>query len=79
MLCEYSEIFGKVNQGVHSIRILNIAIVDVLLTILLAYLINKKLKMNLNKLIVILIFFSIFIHKLFCVDTTLTLFFFKKN
>jgi hypothetical protein len=36
MLCEYSDIFGKPNQGIHSIRIFDIAIVDVLLTIIVA-------------------------------------------
>ena len=36
-LCKYRDMFGKPNTGIHSIRIGNIAVVDVLLTILLAY------------------------------------------
>ena len=39
MLCEYKNMLGKVGEGVHSIRIFNIAIVDVLATVLLAYVI----------------------------------------
>ena len=39
MLCQYKNIFGKVNEGIHSYRIFNIAIVDVLLTILLSFII----------------------------------------
>jgi hypothetical protein len=39
MLCQYKNIFGEVNKGVHSYRIFNIAIVDVLLTIIGAYVI----------------------------------------
>ena len=34
--CKYKDIFGKPKEGVHSYRIMNIAIVDVLATILLA-------------------------------------------
>ena len=44
-LGKYSNIFGKPNEGAHSYRILDIAIVDVLATGVLAsvvaYLINK--------------------------------------
>ena len=40
MLCEYKNMLGKVGEGVHSIRIFNIAIVDVLLTIIGAYIIH---------------------------------------
>ena len=31
MYCKYKDIFGKVGSGIHSYRIANIAIVDVLL------------------------------------------------
>ena len=34
MLCQYKDIFGKVGEGIHSYRFFNIAIADVLLTIL---------------------------------------------
>ena len=38
-LCKYKNIFGKSKEGVHSYRILNIAIVDTVLTIIIGYLI----------------------------------------
>lgn len=73
MFCQYKDIFGKVNEGVHSIRIINIAIVDVILTLVLAYIIQMKLpQYKLYNIFIILIILSIFIHKLFCVKTTLT-------
>ena len=73
MFCQYKDIFGKVNEGVHSIRIMNIAIVDVILTLVLAYIIQMKLpQYKLYNIFIILIILSIFIHKLFCVKTTLT-------
>ena len=31
--CKYKDLFGKPGEGVHSYRIFNIAIVDVILTI----------------------------------------------
>ena len=34
--CKYKDFFGKPNAGLHSIRYLNIAIIDVLFTIILA-------------------------------------------
>ena len=47
MLCKYRHIFGKENTGIHSIRLFNIAIVDLTLTILagvwISYFWNIKL------------------------------------
>lgn len=80
-LCKYSNILGKPDKGVHSYRIFNIAIVDVLLTIFLALLLTfifkYGFKSNLQFLILyIIILVSLFIlgivlHRLFCVKTTI--------
>ena len=35
--CKYSDIFGKSRTGIHSYRVFDIAIVDVVLTIILIY------------------------------------------
>jgi hypothetical protein len=71
-LCKYKDIFGKVGEGAHSLRLFNIAVVDTLLTLVAAYIINLYLKTNLFVIFILLLIFSIFIHKLFCVETTLT-------
>lgn len=72
-LCQYKDIFGKPNTGAHSYRLLNIAIVDVLVTLLLAFVISYFNKQkNVMYIFFILVLISVFIHKLFCVDTTLT-------
>ena len=34
--CKYKDALGKPNEGLHSYRVFNISIIDVLLTILLA-------------------------------------------
>jgi hypothetical protein len=71
MFCEYSNIFGKPNEGLHSIRLFDIAIIDVILTIMAAYLLNIMLNGNNFILILIVLFISgIILHRLFCVRTT---------
>ena len=41
MLCKYRNIFGEPAKGIHSFRIFGIAIVDLVATILIAYLLTK--------------------------------------
>ena len=78
-LCKYQNIFGAPNTGIHSIRIFNIAVVDLLLTIFLAKLISNITKSVFIFIFIMLIIISIFIHKLFCVKTTLTKLVFGNN
>jgi hypothetical protein len=69
MLCKYKDIFGKAGEGVHSYRIFNIAIIDVLSTVLVAYLFAPK-KYFYHVLIGLFIL-GIILHRLFCVRTTI--------
>jgi hypothetical protein len=69
--------FNEPGKGAHSYRLFNIAIVDVLLTIIAAYifyiLIYNKYSIfdyDFIKCLFILFLLSIFFHWLFCVDTT---------
>jgi fatty-acid desaturase len=71
MLCEYRHIFGEEGKGVHSIRIANIAVVDLGLTLLAGLFISKWLRINLYLTWAILILLGIFFHRLFCVNTTI--------
>ena len=70
-LCKYKDMFGKPNQGVHSFRIFNIAIVDVLLTILAAYIISYFLKTNFLYTLLFMFILGIISHRIFCVRTTI--------
>jgi uncharacterized membrane protein len=69
MSCRFKNILGESGKGVHSIRIFNISVVDVLLTFLIAYL----TKGNCNYFIVLAIWFilGIILHHIFCVKTTI--------
>ena len=71
-LCKYKDIFGKVGQGIHSYRIFNVAIVDVLFTIGGAFVLSKYIKKYTFMLILVFLFLlGIVLHHLFCVHTTI--------
>ena len=75
MLCQYKDLFGKVDTGVHSYRIFNIAVVDVVLTFIVAYLIYRalypKYKYHYYIILCILFVVGIISHRVFCVRTTI--------
>ena len=75
-LCKYQNIFGEVNSGVHKYRIFNIAIVDTVLTILLAFAISKGFNLNFFKVLLAVFIFGIFCHYIFCVRSTINNFIF---
>jgi hypothetical protein len=67
----YSEIFGKPNQGVHSYRILDLAIADIIMTIIGAIIISLIFKINFFLTLIFLFLLGIVLHRLFCVNTTI--------
>ena len=76
MLCQYSKLFGEPSKGLHKYRICNIAIIDVLMTILGAilidYIFNKVgCKVNYWCVLFVLFVLGIVLHRLFCVKTTI--------
>ena len=70
-LCKYKNLFGKPNTGVHSYRFMNIAIVDVILTIIIAILLSYFLKKSFIYTSIPLFILGIMLHRLFCVRTTI--------
>jgi hypothetical protein len=70
-LCKYKNILGKPGTGLHSYRFMNIAIVDVLLTLLLAFVISYYTKYSFLYVSITLFILGILIHRLFCVRTTI--------
>jgi len=79
MLCEYSELIGKVGEGIHSYRLFNIAILDVIITMIGAYFLQKKFFSNYSYLQVLIGLFIVGIisHRIFCVRTTIDKMLFK--
>lgn len=70
MLCKYKDALGKPNEGVHKYRIFNIAIVDVLLTIFVAFIISFFSRINFFIILILLFISGIILHRIFCVRTT---------
>jgi hypothetical protein len=70
-LCKYKNYFGEPGKGVHSYRIFNIAIVDVMMTLIGALIISylSGIKFIWSALGLFLI--GILLHRVFCVRTTL--------
>lgn len=69
-LCKYKNMFGEPNKGIHSYRVLDVAIVDVLFTIILALFISYVIKQSFWLILLILFIIGIISHRLFCVRTT---------
>jgi hypothetical protein len=68
---KFKNIFGKEGEGVHSIRIFNLAVIDIILTIIGAIIISYYIKINFWIVFIILILIGIILHRLFCVNTTI--------
>ena len=70
-LCKYQNLLGVPGQGIHSYRIFNIAIVDVVMTIVAGYFLSRAYKSSFVFTCVILFILGIVLHRLFCVRTTI--------
>ena len=70
--CLYKSALGDVGKGIHSYRILNIAIVDVIMTIVGAFIITTYLpSYNFYNVLIVVFMIGILFHRLFCVRTTI--------
>jgi hypothetical protein len=78
-LCAYKDLFGAPGTGLHSYRIMNIAVVDVISTLILAFVIHQIILENCLNIywisiwwvIVACFLMGIILHRLFCVRTTI--------
>ena len=66
---KFSNIFGEVGKGVHSIRILNTALVDYILTIVLSFLLAWISGVPVVLMTIIVFVVGIILHILFGVNT----------
>jgi hypothetical protein len=70
MLCPYRNMLGKPGEGIHAYRIFDIAVVDVMWTLLGGFLLSLVFP-RVPKLYIItgLFVLGILVHRLFCVRT----------
>ena len=69
-LCKYKNALGEPGKGIHSYRLFGVAIMDVIMTIIGAYIISYVFKYNFTCTLIFLFALGILLHKLFCVKTT---------
>jgi len=69
-LCKYKDMLGVPNQGIHSYRLFGVAIADVLMTIVGAYIIHRVFRVKFITTLIVLFLLGIFLHRIFCVRTT---------
>lgn len=88
-LCKYKNLFGELNTGVHSYRVFDLAIFDILSTVIFGFVFHQIViirLLNIRKnyftsfFIVLLVLFvsGIILHRLFCVRTTVDKWLFSK-
>ena len=76
-LCKYKNALGKPGKGIHRFRIANIAVADVALTFVLAYVLYVILgKYNYWVILYFCFLAAVILHRMFCVKTTVDKFLF---
>jgi fatty acid desaturase len=71
LLCPYRHSLGKENEGIHSYRLFDLAIVDVIMTIVGAFFIAYIFEQNFIIVFIILMLMAILLHYIFNVNTTI--------
>jgi hypothetical protein len=70
-LCKYRNALGVPGKGAHSIRLADVAIVDVIMTLVGAYIIAYFARTSFAWTAAGLFLLGIILHRLFCVRTTI--------
>ena len=68
--CQYRDLFGEPNQGIHQYRFGGVAVVDLLETFVLAYLTTLATRIPLAITLVSWLLIGFAFHLLFCVQTS---------
>ena len=70
-LCKYKYALGVPKQGIHSFQIGGIAVADVVMTIIGAFIISFIFNVSFVYTLIFLFLLGIFLHRIFCVRTTI--------
>lgn len=71
IFAKYKDIFGKPGEGVHAYRLFDIAIVDVVFTVIAAYAISRWLRASFLWTLLVLFVIGELFHVVFGVQTTI--------
>ena len=70
-LCKYKNALGIPGKGIHSYRFFGMAIADIIMTIVGAFIISYFSKISFIKTLLVLFLLGIILHRIFCVRTTI--------
>ena len=70
-LCKYKDALGKPGKGIHSYRFMGVAIADVIMTLIVAFLFSYYTGYSFLKVSIIFFILGIIAHRLFCVRSTI--------
>ena len=76
-LCKYKNALGVPEKGIHSYRFFGVAIMDVIMTVIGAYMISYFYNYSFIYTLLFLFVLGIILHRLFCVKTTIDKFLFN--
>lgn len=77
-LCKYKNMLGEPGKGIHSYRLFGVAIADVIMTIIGAYIISYIFRTPFVYTLICLFLLGIVLHHIFCVRTTIDKLLFPK-
>jgi ABC-type microcin C transport system permease subunit YejE len=69
-LCDYKNMFGAPGDGLHSVRIADIAVVDTVVVLFVVVIVSKLFNLNFFIVLCTVFIIGILSHRLFCVRTT---------
>ena len=69
-LCKYKDSLGISGKGIHSYRVFDIAIVDLMMTIIASYLIARIFHFSFLWTFIVIFIIGEILHYIFCVPTT---------
>lgn len=70
-MCKYKDALGIPGKGIHSYRLFGVAIMDVIMTIIGAFIFSFFFKTKFAYTLITLFLLGIFLHRMFCVRTTI--------
>ena len=70
-LCKYKYTLGVPRKGIHSYRLFDVAIADVIMTIIGSFIISYLFKLPFLYVTLFIFILGIFLHRIFCVRTTI--------
>lgn len=77
MFCKYKDTFGKPRTGIHSLRFLDVAVWDVVMTIIVSVGVSLLFNIRVVYTMAFVFLLGIFLHRLFCVQTKIDTLLFK--